>query len=134
MIIKNDYKLNVFNGDVGKIARVDKAKKVVWVRIFGTPPLEVEIEFKHVPRLLVLAYACTVHKAQGLEYDRIVMPLVTGFYHQLQRNLIYTAITRAKKQVVLVGHREALSKAVFNAKQDERATLFLDRLVRGLAA
>jgi len=66
--------------------------------------------------------------SQGLEYDRIVMPLVEGFYHQLQRNLLYTAITRAKKQVVLVGHHKALVKAVFNSKEDDRATLFLQRL------
>lgn len=73
------------------------------------------------------------HNSQGLEYDRIVMPLVRGFYHQLQRNLLYTAITRAKKQVVLVGHYDALVTAVNNTKEDERATLFLDRLVGGLA-
>jgi exodeoxyribonuclease V alpha subunit len=73
-----------------------------------------------------------VHKAQGLEYDYIVMPLVTGFYHQLQRNLLYTAITRARKQVVLVGHHDALVRAVYNAKEDDRATLFLDRLLAGV--
>jgi exodeoxyribonuclease V alpha subunit len=67
-----------------------------------------------------------------LEYDRIVMPLVRGFYHQLQRNLLYTAITRAKQQVVLVGHHEALVTAVHNSKEDERATLFLHRLRGGL--
>jgi len=71
------------------------------------------------------------HNSQGLEYDYIVMPLVTGFYHQLQRNLLYTAITRARKQVCLLGHYEALEKAVANAKEDERATLFLDRLLHG---
>ena len=134
MVIKNDYKLGVFNGDVGKVSRVDRVTKIVQIQVFGEPPLLVDIEFKDVPKLLVLAYACTVHKAQGLEYDRIVMPLVRGFYHQLQRNLLYTAITRAKKQVVLVGHYEALATAVHNAKQDERATLFLDRLVRGFAS
>ena len=132
MIIKNEYKLGVYNGDVGKVSRVDRTKKEVEVKIFGEPPLYVRIAFKEVPRLLVMAYACTVHKAQGLEYDRVVMPLVRGFYHQLQRNLLYTAITRAKKQVVLIGHHEALVTAVGNAKEDERATLFLDRLVGGL--
>jgi len=131
MVIKNDYKLGVFNGDVAKVTRVDRGKKEVQIKVFGSPPMLVPIEFKDVPRLLVLAYACTVHKAQGLEYDRIVMPLVTGFYHQLQRNLLYTAITRARKQVVLLGHHEALVKAVNNAKEDERASLFLDRIKRG---
>ncbi len=133
MVIQNDYKLGVFNGDVGKVSRVDRTKKEVEIKIFGEPPLFVTMPYKDVGRLLVLAYACTVHKAQGLEYDRIVMPLVRGFHHQLQRNLLYTAITRAKKQVVLVGHHEALVTAVHNSKEDERATLFLDRLVGGLA-
>ena len=71
------------------------------------------------------------HNSQGLEYDSVVLPLVMGFMHQLQRNLLYTAITRARKQVVLVGHHEALAKAVNNAREDERATLFLDRLIQG---
>ena len=128
MIVKNDYKLGVFNGDVGKISRVDKSKKALQVKIFGQPPLFVNIEFNVASKLIRLAYACTVHKAQGLEYDRVVMPLVDGFYHQLQRNLVYTAITRAKVQVVLVGHRSALVKAVHNAKENDRATLFLDRI------
>lgn len=132
MIIQNDYKLGVFNGDVGKVAKVEKGKKEIEIKVYGDIPLYVRIEFKDVPRLLRLAYACTVHKAQGLEYDTVVMPLVTGFYHQLQRNLLYTAITRAKKQVVLVGHHEALVKAVLNAREDERATLFLDRLLKGV--
>jgi exodeoxyribonuclease V alpha subunit len=132
MVIKNNYKLNIYNGDVGNVSRVDRAKKEVEIKIFGEPPLFVRITFKEVPKLLVLAYACTVHKSQGLEYDRIVMPLVRGFHHQLQRNLLYTAITRAKKQVILLGHHEALVTAVHNAKEDERATLFLDRLRAGL--
>lgn len=129
MVIQNDYDLGVFNGDVGKVAKVDRAKKVIQIKIHGDVPLYVSIEFKDAGKLLRLAYACTVHKAQGLEYDLIVMPLVTGFHQQLQRNLLYTAITRAKKQVVLIGHHDALVRAVFNSKEDERATLFLDRLL-----
>ena len=129
MITQNDYKLGVFNGDVGKIDKVDRTKKEIVVKIFGDVPLYVTIDFKSAAKLIRLAYACTVHKAQGLEYDAVVMPLVTGFYHQLQRNLLYTAITRARKQVILVGHHEALATAVLNAKEDDRATLFLDRLV-----
>lgn len=131
MVIKNDYRLRLYNGDVGKVARVDRGKKIVQIVIFDDPPLYVDIDFKDVPKLLVLAYATTVHKAQGLEYDSIVMPLVRGFYHQLQRNLLYTAITRARKQVILLGHHDALVKAVNNAKEDDRATLFLDRLLGG---
>jgi len=131
MVIKNDYNYGIYNGDVGKVNKVDRAKKELEIKVFGEPPLLITLPFKDVPKLLVLAYACTVHKAQGLEYDRIVMPLVTGFYHQLQRNLIYTAITRAKKQVVLVGQHDALVKSVHNSKEDDRSTMLLDRLKGG---
>ena len=132
MVTQNDYKLGVFNGDVGKVARVDKGKNEIEIKVFGDMPLYVTISGKEAAKLIRLAYACTVHKAQGLEYDYIVMPLVMGFAHQLQRNLLYTAITRAKKQVILIGHPDAMVKAVHNAKEDERATLFQDRLLGGL--
>ena len=128
MVVQNNYRLGVFNGNVGKIARIDQGKKEIEVKVFGKPPLHVIVKFKEAPKLIRLAYACTVHKSQGLEYDRIVMPIVTGFRHQLQRNLLYTAITRAKQQVVLIGHLEALRLAVLNAKEDDRMTLFLDRV------
>ena len=131
MVVKNNYKLEVFNGDVGKVMSVDMKSKTIMVKIFGPVPLMVPIEFKVALRLLRLAYACTVHKAQGLEYDLIVIPVVKGFYHQLQRNLYYTAITRAKQRVILVGSQEALAKAVFNSKVDARNTLFVERLVVG---
>ena len=75
-----------------------------------------------------LAYAVTVHRCQGLEYDVVVMPLVEGFSHQLQRNLFYTAITRAKKKVLLVGTHRAMERAVLNNREDARNTLFAARL------
>lgn len=128
MVIKNDYKLGVFNGDVGKIARIDRKAKEVEIKIFGETPLYVKVEFKNVPSLIRLAYACTVHKAQGLEYECIVMPLVDSFKHQLQRNLLYTAVTRAKQRVFLVGTRTALATAIRNDKEDQRNTLFRPRL------
>jgi len=90
--------------------------------------MQVSIPFKTVGSLIRMAYACTVHKAQGLEYDCIVMPIVEGFKHQLQRNLLYTAVTRAKKKVVLVGSVAALATAVANDREDQRNTLFRDRL------
>lgn len=130
MVVKNDYRLGVFNGDVGKVHRIDRRNKVIEVKIFGNPPLLVSIEFKQAAKLIRLAYACTVHKAQGLEYDHIVIPVVESFRHQLQRNLYYTAVTRARKKVILVGSVSALAKAVHNAKEDARNTLFLDRVSR----
>ena len=128
MVFQNDYKRGVFNGDVGKISAIDTRAKEVQIRIFGNPPLLIQMPYAEAAKLVRLAYACTVHKAQGLEYDIIVMPIVRGFNHQLQRNLLYTAITRAKKRVILVGEHEALAKAVYNDKEDQRNTLFLDRL------
>jgi len=128
MVVKNDYDLGVFNGDVGKVARVDQRAKVVEIKVFGDPVLDVSIPFKVAPSMLRLAYSCTVHKAQGLEYDTIVMPLLDSFRHQLQRNLLYTAVTRAKRKVFLVGTYTALATAVQNDREDLRNTLLNERL------
>ena len=129
MVVKNDYELSVFNGDVGKVSRLDRKARHAEVKIHGPPIAYVHIPFKQAGNLLRLAYCVTVHKMQGQEADIIVMPLVKGFRHQLQRNLLYTAITRAKKRVILVGHPEALERAVMNNRPDDRNTLFLERLV-----
>ena len=130
MVVKNDYELGVYNGDVGKVARVDRKAKHVELKIFGDPPLMIRVPFKSVRTHIRLAYACTVHKCQGLEYDVIVMPLLDSFRHQLQRNLLYTAVTRAKKKVFLIGTPSALASAVFNDREDQRNTLFCDRLTK----
>jgi len=129
MVVKNNYRLGVYNGDVGKVSRIDRKAKEVELKIFGDPPLFVRVPFKDVPRLVRLAYTCTVHKAQGLEYDVIVMPIVDSFSHQLQRNLLYTAVTRAKQKVILVGTHSALARAVANDREDQRNTLFKERIV-----
>lgn len=128
MVIKNDYELKVYNGDVGKVSRIDSKAKEVEIKVFGEIPQLVRVEFKDVPNLIRLAYACTVHKAQGLEYDCVVMPLMNSFKQQLQRNLLYTAVTRAKHRVFLVGTKSALASAVENDKEDQRNTLFRPRL------
>jgi len=132
MIIKNNYKLGVFNGDVGKVSRIDRTAKEVELKIFGVFPLIIQVPFKDLSRLVRMAYACTVHKAQGLEYEYIVMPIVDGFRHQLQRNLLYTAVTRAKNKVILVGDHSALSQAVMNDREDLRNTLLKDRLMQSI--
>lgn len=139
MVIKNRYGKeeedpDIFNGDIGKVSRINLGKEEVTLRIFGQPPLEMQIKFDEVPSLLSLAYATTVHKSQGLEYDYVIIPVVKSFHHQLQRNLIYTAITRARERVFMVGEWSAFEKSVHNAKEDDRLTLFKDRLVRGFAA
>jgi exodeoxyribonuclease V alpha subunit len=131
MVVKNNYQRGVFNGDMGKIAKIDKDSSIVVVKIHGDLPLFVKFPFTEVPVFLRMSYACTIHKYQGLETDVIVMPLVESFRHQLQRNLLYTAITRAKQKVVLVGTESALIQAVDNDKVDARNTLFVERLLKG---
>jgi exodeoxyribonuclease V alpha subunit len=134
MVVRNNYNKRVFNGDVGKISRVNRKDKKVEVKVFGKPDMHVDFKFNQMARHIRLAYACTVHKAQGLEYDVIVMPLMDSFRHQLQRNLLYTAVTRARRKVVLVGTHSALAAAVVNDKEDRRNTLFFDRLEAEVAA
>lgn len=128
IVSKNDYKLGVFNGDVAKVNFIDKNAKEIELKIHGPPVLMVRIPIAKARTLLRLAYAVTVHRCQGLEYDVVVMPLVEGFAHQLQRNLFYTAITRAKKKVILVGSHRALERAVLNNREDTRNSLFSSRL------
>ena len=133
IVSKNDYKLGVFNGDVAKVNFIDKNAKEIELKIHGPPVLMVRIPIAKARNLLRLAYAVTVHRCQGLEYDVVVMPLVEGFAHQLQRNLFYTAITRAKKKVLLVGSHRAMERAVNNNREDARNTLFAARLKKDIA-
>ena len=127
MIIKNDYNRGVFNGDTGKIYRIMQDKKVI-VKIHGEQDFYVDFTPAEISNYLRLAYCTTVHKMQGQETGVIIMPLVRMFSSQLQRNLLYTAITRAKEKVILIGHHDALSKAIHNDKASERNTKLLDRL------
>lgn len=134
MVIKNDYDKGVYNGDVGKVSRIDKRSKHIELRIFsgsktGSDTL-VRYPYNKGPVPIRMAYAQTVHKSQGQEYDHIVMPILKSFGRQLQRNLIYTAITRAKKRVILVGESSALTRAVLNDVQDNRNSLLAERLRR----
>jgi exodeoxyribonuclease V alpha subunit len=124
MQIRNNYEKEVFNGDIGVITRIDRASQGLWVRY-----LEQEVYY-HWSELdeIVLAYAISVHKSQGSEYPAVVMPLVTQHYLMLQRNLLYTAITRARRLVVLVGTPKALAIAVKNDKIKKRYSGLRDRL------
>lgn len=128
MVVKNNYEREIFNGDVGKVQKLDRKAREAEIKLHGPPVQYVRVPFKDAAEHLRLAYCTTVHKMQGQEADTIIMPLVTGFAHQLQRNLLYTAITRGRVKVILVGHHEALVRAIENNRPDERNTLFLDRL------
>ena len=130
MVVKNNYRLGVYNGDVGKVTRIDLKAKEIEIKVHGDPVVLVRVPLREASTTIRLAYACTVHKAQGLEYDVIVMPLLESFRHQLQRNLLYTAVTRARHKVILVGTQRALARAVINDKEERRNTLFHERLIQ----
>lgn len=119
---KNDYDLDVWNGDVGTVLRVDE--KTVTVSIDGR---EVVYANKAIDNLS-LAYAATVHKSQGSEYDAVVIGLHTSHFVLLNRALIYTAITRARRLVVIVGNERAMRLAVSDTRQTERFGALRERL------
>jgi exodeoxyribonuclease V alpha subunit len=124
MQIRNDYDRGVFNGDTGTVERVDAANARLVVQIDGKPVI---YERSHLDKL-VLAYAVSVHKSQGSEYTVVVMPVTTQHFKMLQRNLLYTGLTRGKELVVLVGTPKAVGLAVRNQEQSLRNTLLASRL------
>jgi exodeoxyribonuclease V alpha subunit len=125
MQIANDYDKDVFNGDVGWAIGMGPQNKGLLVRFDdGREIAYLADELDS----LVPAYAMTIHKSQGSEYDAVVIPLLTQHYRMLQRNLLYTAITRGKKLVVIVGSRRALEIAVRNADAQHRWTALAERL------
>ncbi len=121
---ENNYDKEVFNGDIGQIVRIDPDERKVKVRYEGR---EVGYDFGELDEIS-LAYAITIHKSQGSEFPAVVMPLATQHYLLLQRNLIYTGVTRGKKLVVLVGQEKALGLAVRNDRTDQRFSGLLTRL------
>lgn len=124
MQIRNNYDKDVFNGDVGTILDIDPDRKVVQV-VFDDRMVEYETSEMEE---LVLAYAISIHKSQGSEYPAVVIPLFMQHFIMLQRNLVYTAVTRGKKLVVLVGEKRALERAVANADVKRRYTRLTFRL------
>lgn len=124
MVIKNDYGLEVFNGDLGIVVEAHKDRLLV--NIDGR-----EIEFSYEEEtmgLLTLAYACTIHKAQGSEWPIVIIPLVRQHYVMLQRNLLYTGMTRAKRRLCLVGDEWSIQRAVENDVVQERFTRLKERI------
>ena len=124
MQIRNNYDKDVFNGDIGRIERIDAATREVLIDFDGR---EVSYEFSDLDEI-VLAYAVSVHKSQGSEYPAVVIPIHTQHYVLLQRNLIYTAVTRGRRLVVLVGSRKALAIGINNNKTLQRCTFLSQRL------
>jgi exodeoxyribonuclease V alpha subunit len=124
MQVVNNYDKDVFNGDIGWISKIDSEEREVVIDFDGRP---VPYDYSDLDEI-TLAYAVSVHKSQGSEYPVVILPVVTQHYLLLQRNLIYTGITRAKKRVVLIGTKKALAIAVRNNKPQRRYTLLSERL------
>lgn len=124
MQIRNNYEKEIFNGDIGTVESVELQERTLKVNF---DQHIIEYEASELDEL-VHAYATTIHKAQGSEYPIVVMPVLMNHYVMLQRNLIYTGITRAKKVLVIVGTRKALSYAVRNVTVTKRNTFLKERL------
>ncbi len=118
MQVANDYEKEVFNGDLGTIDSLDADNSELTVLFEGKPVVYGWGELDN----LAPAYACTIHKSQGSEYPAVVIPLLTQHYAMLQRNLVYTGLTRGKQLVVLVGQKKALAMAVKNHRGRRRYT------------
>jgi exodeoxyribonuclease V alpha subunit len=125
MQIRNDYGKEVFNGDIGRIVAIRPADRELVVAFDGR---EVLYDFSDLDEI-ALAYAVSVHKSQGSEYPAVIIPILTQHYILLQRNLIYTAVTRGKNLVVIIGSRKALAIGVNNNKTQQRYTRLRDRLI-----
>jgi exodeoxyribonuclease V alpha subunit len=124
MQTENDYDKEVFNGDLGRIVAIDEEQREVVVKIDDR---RVKYEFRELDEL-VHAYAVTIHKSQGSEYPCVIIPVHTQHFVMLQRSLLYTAVTRAKKFAVLVGTKKAMGLAVSRAESRERVTTLKERL------
>lgn len=127
MQTRNNYDKDVYNGDIGHVTRIDTVEQTLTVVIDDRPVVYDWVELDE----LVHAFAISVHKSQGSEYTAVVMPILTQHYLLLQRNLLYTAVTRAKELVVLVGTRKAIWIAVKNDKVSERHSGLSVRLRQG---
>ncbi|MGD0262830.1 MAG: ATP-dependent RecD-like DNA helicase [Verrucomicrobiota bacterium] len=121
---ENDYDKEVFNGDIGQIVKIDPHEQEVTVNF---APREVVYDFGELDEI-ALAYAITIHKSQGSEFPAVVIPLAMQHYLLLQRNLVYTGVTRGKRLVVLVGQPKALALAVRNNRTEQRFSGLLARL------
>jgi len=124
MQIRNNYEKDVFNGDIGRISNLAPDVREVTITYDGIP---VPYDYNELDEIM-LAYAISVHKSQGSEYSAVIVPILTQHYMLLQRNLIYTAVTRGKKLVILVGSKKALGIGIKNNRTEKRYTWLAERL------
>jgi exodeoxyribonuclease V alpha subunit len=130
MQLKNDYDKEVYNGDVGRLVSVNPEERQAVVRFDERDVTYEEADLDE----LTLAYATTIHKSQGSEYPAVVIPLLTQHYVMLSRNLVYTAVTRGKRLVVLVADPRAIALALAETRKEERRTRLAERLRAGAPA
>ena len=128
MQIRNNYDKSIFNGDIGTITSIHTEDKTIQVSIDQRP---IEYQFNELNEL-VLAYAISIHKSQGSEYDIVIVPIFMQHFMLLQRNLIYTAITRAKRLCIFIGQPKALAIAIKNNKTGIRKTFLQEFLTTDL--
>ena len=121
---ENNYDRDVFNGDLGIVEKINRIEQTMTVHFEGRP---VEYDFGDLDELS-LAYVLSIHKSQGSEFPCVVIPLHTQHYLMLQRNLLYTAVTRGKRLVVLVGTKKALGMAIHREDTGQRYTALKGRL------
>jgi exodeoxyribonuclease V alpha subunit len=125
MQIANNYEKGIFNGDIGRILRIDFEDQELAVAFDQG---EVLYDFGEIDEL-ALAYAVSVHKSQGSEYPAVILPILPQHYMLLQRTLLYTAVTRAKRLLVVIGSKKAVGMALRNHRTSRRHSLLANRLV-----
>jgi len=129
MQLRNNYDKYVFNGDIGIIESIDNEDKMIKVRFF-----EQLVEYEAADlNELVHAYAISIHKSQGSEFPAVIIPIFMQHFMMLQRNLLYTAVTRAKKLCIIIGQSRALAMGIKNSKHSERVTFLQQFLTTDLA-
>jgi exodeoxyribonuclease V alpha subunit len=124
MHLKNNYQKEVYNGDIGIVDKIDDQNAELTVNYYGKT---ISYEFDELDEM-TMAYAISIHKSQGSEYPAVIVPLMTQHYVMLQRNLLYTAMTRGKELVILIGTRKALKIALKNDKPHRRLSSLTHRL------
>jgi exodeoxyribonuclease V alpha subunit len=126
--LRNNYDKNLFNGDIGTIVSVDLSRGTLIADFDGEKHVFERGEFGDV----ALAYAISIHKSQGSEYPVVIIPLLKGHFMMLQRNLVYTAITRGRKKVFVVGEPAAYGMAVRNAESKTRCTHLREKILAAI--
>lgn len=127
MQISNNYDKEVYNGDIGRVVSIDDEEQEL---VVSMDDREIAYDYSELEEL-VHAYAVSIHKSQGSEYPAVVIPLLTQHYILLQRNLLYTGVTRGRRLVVIVGTKKAIAIAVGNNKTEKRYTLLKERMMQG---